>query len=78
MGSPRTLAQDNPHSERKAEEILPNAVYTSEEAARLLRISMKTLRLEVRAGRLKKQGYGKNWKFEGCLLRDWLRNSIQV
>jgi hypothetical protein len=53
-------------------QIQPEAVYTRSEAQTLLRLGEQSFSAEVRAGRLKRVGEERYWKFRGQWLLDWL------
>ena len=54
------------HGEDRALSIEPLAVYRADEAARILRVSVRKLRQIVKAGRLRPQGYARQHLFFGA------------
>lgn len=76
MPRPKTTPRERHRRDTRATPdvpgILPTKVYTTQEAASLLRRGVQTIRQEVRAGRLRKTGGDGHWTFQGQWLLDWL------
>jgi len=54
------------------EEILPNAVYSTLEAAKLLRINPQTVQLFVREGKIRGKSVGRKYLIPGKALLEFL------
>lgn len=58
----------------RPEPIEPNAIYTSSEAAKLLRVGRAVIGVEVKAGRLKSRETNHQRFFQGAWLLEWLES----
>lgn len=59
-------------------DVSPNAVYTLQEACRLLKISEATARRWIKEGRLRGRKIGRDYRFLGSDLLEVLQRSPQV
>ena len=77
MGRPRTLLPRTRTPIGEIGEIKAMAVYSSAEAARLLRMGIRKLRREVHGGRISYEDRNGKWFFRGQWLLDWQKDAKQ-